>query len=101
MRKTRTAIDSFKTAFDKAESSERKGWLAQYNPHDQSKRTLDDEDSKTEMIKFAISRHLNDELIKFFHDDCKRSIPSALDGLKESQRKIVYAAKEVQSEERR
>ena len=85
--------DSFKTAFDKAESSERKGWLAQYNPHDQSKRTLDDEDSKTEMIKFTISRHLNDELIKFFHDDCKRSIPSALDGLKESQRKIVYAAK--------
>lgn len=85
--------DSFKTAFDKAESSERKGWLAQYNPHDQSKRTLDDEDSGTEMIKFTISRHLNDELIKFFHDDCKRSIPSALDGLKESQRKIVYAAK--------
>lgn len=85
--------DSFKTAFDKAESAERKGWLAQYNPHDQSKRTLDDEDSKTEMIKFTISRHLNDELIKFFYDDCKRSIPSALDGLKESQRKIVYAAK--------
>jgi DNA topoisomerase-2 len=85
--------DSFKTAFDKAESAERKGWLSQYNPHDQSKRTLDDEDSKTEMIKFPISRHLNDELIKFFHDDCKRSIPSALDGLKESQRKIVYAAK--------
>ena len=85
--------DSFKTAFDKAESAERRGWLGQYNPHDQSKRTLDDEDSKTEMIKFSISRHLNDELIKFFHDDCKRSIPSALDGLKESQRKIVYAAK--------
>jgi len=85
--------DSFKTAFDKAESSKRKEWLAKYNPHDQSKRTLDDEDSKTEMIKFTISRHLNDELIKFFHDDCKRSIPSALDGLKESQRKIVYTAK--------
>jgi DNA topoisomerase-2 len=85
--------DSFKTAFDKAESSERKGWLSQYNPRDQNKRTLDDEDSKNEMIKFTISRHLNDELIKFFHDDCKRSIPSALDGLKESQRKIVYAAK--------
>ena len=89
----KTSDDSFKTAFDKAESAERKEWLSQYNPHDQSKRTLDDEDSKTEMIKFSISRHLNDELIKFFHDDCKRSIPSALDGLKESQRKIVYAAK--------
>jgi DNA topoisomerase II len=84
---------SFTTAFDKAESFERKGWLAQYNPNDQTKRTLDDEDSKNDMIKFSISRHLNDELIKFFHDDCKRSIPSALDGLKESQRKIVYAAK--------
>ena len=84
--------DSFKTAFDKAESAERKRWLAQYNPQNQNKHTLDDEDSKTE-IKFAISRYLNDELIKFFHDDCKRSIPSALDGLKESQRKIVYAAK--------
>lgn len=84
--------DSFKTAFDKAESAERKGWLSQYNPHDQ-RRTLDDEDSKTEMIKFPISTHLHRELIKFFYDDCKRSIPSALDGLKESQRKIVYAAK--------
>jgi len=81
---------SFRIAFDKAESFERKGWLAKYNPN-QIKHTLDDEHS--EMIKFTISRHLNKELIKFFHDDCKRSIPSALDGLKESQRKIVYAAK--------
>lgn len=81
---------SFITAFDKAESAKRKEWLAQYNPLDKSKLTLDDEGS---MINFAISRHLNDELIKFFHDDCKRSIPNGLDGLKESQRKIVYAAK--------
>lgn len=82
---------SFQTAFGKTESAERKQWLAQYNPTDETKRTLDDEDSK--VIKFEISRHLNEELIKFFHDDCKRSIPNALDGLKESQRKIVYAAK--------
>lgn len=83
---------SFTTAFDKGESLERKGWLAQYDPTDKKKRTLDDE-SSLDMIKFSISRHLNEELIKFFHDDCKRSIPSALDGLKESQRKIVYVAK--------
>ena len=84
--------NSFTTAFDKGESAERRGWLAHYNPSDQTKRTLDDEDSST-AIKFAISRHLNEELIKFFHDDCKRSIPSGIDGLKESQRKIVYTAK--------
>jgi DNA topoisomerase-2 len=95
---------SFTTAFDKAESAERKGWLAKYNPMDQSKPTLDDEGSKTDsasMIKFTISRHLNDELIKFFHDDCKRSIPNGLDGLKESQRKIVYAAKKCNLKEGR
>jgi len=53
--------------------------------------TLDEETSK--IIQFPISRHLNTELIKFFHDDCKRSLPSAIDGLKESQRKIIYTVK--------
>lgn len=81
---------SFEIAFDKAESAERKEWLSQYDPTKIPIRTLDTEGN---LIKFDISRHLNEELIKFFHDDCKRSIPSALDGLKESQRKIVYAAK--------
>lgn len=82
---------SFEIAFNKSESSERKKWLANYSPIDFSKKTLDDE--KESLISFPITRHLNDELIKFFHDDCKRSIPSGLDGLKESQRKIVFAAK--------
>jgi DNA topoisomerase-2 len=82
---------SFVTAFDKNQSAERKQWLEKYSPTDQTKPTLDDE--KENVITFSISRHLNDELIKFFHDDCKRSIPNVLDGLKESQRKIIYAAK--------
>lgn len=84
---------SFISAFDKNESSKRKEWLAQYNPTDETKQSLDDPTSNSGFIPFPISRHLNDELIKFFHDDCKRSIPSAIDGLKESQRKIIYAAK--------
>ncbi len=86
------AKDSFTTAFDKLESSERKMWLENYLPNSQNGKTLDDEKC-WEYISFDISRHLNEELIKFFHDDCKRSIPSALDGLKESQRKIIYTAK--------
>jgi DNA topoisomerase-2 len=32
-------------------------------------------------------------VIKFSHNDCKRSIPSLFDGLKESQRKILYCVK--------
>ena len=85
-----TSDEFFNIAFNKDESSERKNWLSQYKPVD-VKRTLDDE--KEIIINFNISRHLNEELVKFFHDDCKRSIPSALDGLKESQRKIIHAAK--------
>jgi DNA topoisomerase II len=85
------ADKSFEIAFNKSESSERKLWLANYSPIDYSKKTLDDETDS--IISFPLTRHLNDELIKFFHDDCKRSIPSGLDGLKESQRKIIFAAK--------
>lgn len=81
----------FDIAFNKSESIERKKWLEQYSPFNDSKKTLDEESTQT--VQFSISRHLNEELIKFFHDDCKRSIPSVFDGLKESQRKIVYAAK--------
>ena len=88
--------DSFKTAFDKGESSERKGWLTHYNPHDQNKRTLDDESSKNEMIKFDISRHLNDELIKFFHDDCKRSDLLRLKGGVADRSRVTWDLKESQ-----
>ena len=40
-----------------------------------------------------ISSFLNTEVIKFSHNDCKRSIPCLFDGLKESQRKVLYAVK--------
>ena len=40
-----------------------------------------------------ITDFLNNEMIKFSHDDCKRSIPHLFDGLKESQRKVLFSAK--------
>ncbi len=40
-----------------------------------------------------ISSFLDFEMIKFSHADCARSIPNGIDGLKESQRKILYAVK--------
>jgi len=68
-------------------SDDRKNWLANYNGSDQT-FSLDDSGEITTM---GITNFINHEMIKFSHDDCKRSIPNAIDGLKESQRKILYA----------
>lgn len=81
---------TFNTVFSKTESENRKKWLEAYSPLTKT-NTLDDE--KEIAISFSITKHLNEELVKFSHNDCKRSIPFVFDGLKESQRKIVYAAK--------
>ena len=62
-------------------SDKRKEWLSQYNP-----RAIQDFEEDT-----SITRFINERLIEFSIDDCGRSIPNILDGLKESQRKILYA----------
>lgn len=82
--------ESFKIAFDKAKTKERKEWLETFNPNAPT-QTLDDE--KETIISYSATTHMKEELVKFSYDDCKRSLPSVFDGLKESQRKIVYAAK--------
>lgn len=82
---------AFEMAFNKTKSEERKKWLASYNPLDYNIKTLDDISEK--ISDYSITNHINNELVKFSFDDCKRSLPSLLDGLKESQRKILYAAK--------
>ncbi len=74
--------------FDKKYADYRKEWLANYDPNPEF--SLDDEG---EIVTMEISSYLNNELIKFSHSDCKRSIPSLFDGLKESQRKVLYAVK--------
>ena len=79
--------DLLQQVFHKDESDFRKEWLLSYKPCSKSRNT---EDYKIEELK--ISNFLNEEMINFSIDDCKRSIPSVLDGLKESQRKTLYAA---------
>lgn len=74
--------------FNKKHADLRKNWLEQYNPI--STFSLDDQGTITSM---NISDFMDGEMIKFSHDDCKRSIPNCMDGLKESQRKILYAVK--------
>ena len=82
---TDTTMDE---TFNKKHSDKRKTWMADYKPNDDY--SLDDFGSNTNM---TITDFINNDLIKFSISDCKRSIPSLIDGLKESQRKILYAVK--------
>ena len=74
--------------FHKKFSDKRKEWLENYDQN--SGFSLDDEG---EVVDMNISHFLNNEVIKFSHDDCKRSIPNLFDGLKQSQRKVIFCVK--------
>lgn len=69
--------------FSKDFTDYRKEWIAEYNSDNVNPST----DSQLDIKDF-----LNNELINFSIEDCKRSIPNILDGLKESQRKVLYSA---------
>tara|TARA_B000000557_G_scaffold203230_1_gene168622 strand:- start:1377 stop:4868 length:3492 start_codon:yes stop_codon:yes gene_type:complete len=73
--------NSIDMAFNKERSDDRKEWLKSYS----SDNILDDTDSKVPYNEF-----INRELIHFSNYDLQRSIPSIMDGLKPSQRKILY-----------
>lgn len=74
--------------FHKNHADERKDWLSKYDPNNEI--SLDDVGETHQM---GMTDFIDGELIKFSISDCKRSIPSGIDGLKESQRKILYAVK--------
>ena len=67
-------------------SDRRKQCIAEYDP---VKNNLKLGKQATE--KVSISEYLDKELIIFSVDDCRRSIASVIDGLKESQRKLLYS----------
>ncbi len=76
--------DSIQLAFSKAKTDERKQWLLhEFDP----KAFLDVTKGKVTYQDFV-----NKELIQFSHADTLRSIPSVIDGLKPSQRKVLFAA---------
>ena len=76
----RDAIDK---AFNKKRSGDRKVWLGGYD------RTsfLDTGRAAVSYVEFV-----HQEMIHFSKYDCDRSIPNLMDGLKTSQRKILYTA---------
>lgn len=75
--------------FHKNCSDDRKQWLEVYDKK-KSSLSLDETGKLTDM---SISSFLDEEVIKFSHRDCARSIPNLYDGLKESQRKVLFSLK--------
>lgn len=74
--------ESISLAFSKKRSDDRKRWLATYDPKRISR--------PDEQGKVNYSRFIHDELIHFSNADNIRSLPHLMDGLKPSQRKILY-----------
>lgn len=82
------AETSMTLAFHNKYTNARKEWLAAYDPNRIALHWSRGNDP--EMRRITLTDFVHTELIKFSLENCKRSIPSLMDGLKESQRKILY-----------
>ena len=67
--------------FNKTAAPARKDWLRQYDPN----LTVPPEAGELSYCEF-----INKEVIHFSKYDCERSIPNMMDGLKTSQRKVLF-----------
>ena len=75
------ADEKMQMLFDSKSAQQRKEWLSNYDP----RQELDVSETMN------ISDFVDHRMIEFSIDDCGRSLPSLMDGLKESQRKILFA----------
>ena len=75
--------DAILLAFEKSRADDRKVWLQNYDKNN----VLLYEEKEVRFSKF-----IHSDMIHFSNDDLSRSIPSLIDGLKPSQRKILYGA---------
>ena len=80
---TAESDDAINLAFNKKRANDRKTWLQTYDPTKQVDYTTK---------RVPIERFIHNELIHFSNADNIRSLPSAMDGLKPSQRKILFGA---------
>ena len=78
----KTTDESISLAFSKKRADDRKDWLSRYDP---SKNLVIGPDGNT-----GYSNFIHDELIHYSNADNIRSLPSLMDGLKPSQRKILF-----------
>tara|TARA_B100001093_G_scaffold83901_1_gene75439 strand:+ start:21578 stop:25045 length:3468 start_codon:yes stop_codon:yes gene_type:complete len=75
--------DAIDKVFNKGRADDRKDWLGNY-----------DKDNVLDVLKSKVNyeEFVDKEMIHFSKYDCERSIPNAIDGLKTSLRKILFAA---------
>ena len=76
------ADESINLAFNKKRADDRKKWLATYD----ADRAVEEKEGKADYSSF-----IHSELIHFSNADNIRSLPSLMDGLKPSQRKILFS----------
>ena len=76
------ADESINLAFNKKRADDRKKWLSHYNPD----KALEEKSGKA-----GYSSFIHNELIHFSNADNIRSLPNLMDGLKPSQRKILFS----------
>jgi len=88
------STDSINLAFsDKGKmSDQRKDWMASYTRPEYEGEVVDPEDQIGMVVENQpISSFINSELVEYAIDSCRRALPSIMDGLKESQRMILFA----------
>lgn len=76
-----------KKAFSKENADVRKEWLTHYDPNFS---LFNWSGNKTETRRISHSEYINKELIKYSIENCRRSIPHLMDGLKEGHRKVLF-----------
>ena len=74
--------ETMNLAFAKNEADNRKNWLGYYDP---------DNVCNSNSSVISHKDFVDKELIHFSNDDCQRSIAHFMDGLKPSQRKVLFA----------
>lgn len=80
--------DSMMLAFSKSQISKRKNWLLKYMSEANHQYV-----NYGHIIRLPVSEFINVDFIKFSEEDIHRSIPHLVDGLKPSQRNVIYAGK--------
>ena len=78
------SADAISKVFDGSRADDRKTWLSAYDPLQAVCM-----DSKRKKVPF--DDFVNEQLVEFSMYDNQRSIPNVMDGLKPSQRKILFA----------
>ena len=90
---------SLSLAFDQKRAGDRKLWIDAYmsNPvYETCKRFLESSDPH-QVVR--LKTFFDEQFVRYCVEDCQRSIPSILDGLKVSQRKILYSMRMRRSSE--